>query len=180
MRLTPVVVVTLTALVLPGTATLDAAAAHPAAGVFTCRNQTFTWTQGAKNELNSSHGPKVRSHDAPSHTTKLTDNRVNATYQVMFVTVSTEKFVNLTTIYDQTQPKYSRFTKVILYPVKGKKKAYRVVKNPNHDYVYKQDMIKDYSQVQLPVSGSNGQGRKTPKIKKVVVKVGENCYATPS
>jgi hypothetical protein len=103
----------------------------------------------------------------------LTDNRIVA----QLAPFMTAKFVNITTDYNPAL-KWSRLESVTLYPMKGHRKHFAIVKNPNKDDVYKYDLLKDRGQVQLPVSGSDGQGRATPKLRKVVVKAKENCFAT--
>jgi hypothetical protein len=151
-----------------------ATAAHPAgngtvAAASKCRSQTYTYVKGRKPLLNSAHGPYVRT--ASHGTFTLTDNQVLAQYQPVNNGVPA-KYINLTT----STPENSRLESVTVYPTKGKHKTFKIDANANKDFVYKYDLLKDYGQVQLPVSGNDGNGRATPKLKKVVVKARESCF----
>jgi hypothetical protein len=150
---------------------VTAAGAHPAAATYKCRNQTYSYTKGAKNILNSTAGPRVRTSAPGSQA--LTDNRIVGGYE----TEMTGKFVDVTTQFLPGQ-KVSRLESVTLYPTVGKPKHFVIGTNPNHDEVYKYDLIKDRGQVMVPVNGDDGSGRATPKLKRVVVKARESCFAT--
>jgi hypothetical protein len=150
---------------------ITGAGAHPATATYKCRTQTYSYTQGAKQILNSIKGPKVRTKASGQQS--LTDNRILAS----FAPQDLAKYLNITTNYDPAQ-KVSRLESVTLYPKKGHKKTFKIVTNPNKDYVYKYDLLKARGQVQVPTTGSTAQGRATPKLTKVVVKAKENCFAT--
>jgi hypothetical protein len=134
-----------------------------------CRSQSYTYVKGRKPLLTSKHGPHVRT--SSSGTISLSDNQVLAQYQPVNNGVAA-KYINITTL----NPLNSRLESVIVYPVKGKHKTFKIVANSNKDFIYKYDLLKDYGQVMLPVSGNDGDGRATPKIKKLVVKVRESCF----
>jgi hypothetical protein len=152
----------------------SAAASHAATSSLKCRSQTFTYKHNAnKHKLTSKKGPHVRTSGSGTQT--LDDNRVTATYEPV---PTDAKFVNVTTDTPDASGMVSRLESVTLYPKGKKKKHWKIVKNPNKDFVYKYDLLKDYAQVQLPVNGTDGQGRATPKINKVVVKAKEDCFTT--
>jgi hypothetical protein len=137
-----------------------------------CRAQTVVWKKGHKIELNK--GPRHRSKEGATH--KVTDGAVDASYGP----ADQAKYLDVESVYPFTQPQmFTRLKSVTLYPTKGHKKTFKPTGKPRKDYVYKYDMSKSYGQIQLPVSGSTGQGRPTPKLKKVVVKAKEVCYTTP-
>jgi len=139
-----------------------------------CRHQTFTWTKGKRLALTSAKGPRVRSHSPGD--ISLTDNLVTA--QLQTTGSPPAKFVNMTGNSVGTGQELTHFRTVTVVPVKGKTKTYKVGAGGNSDYVYSRDLLKDYEQVELPVSGTDGQARKTPKLKKVVVTAVENCYSS--
>jgi hypothetical protein len=163
-------------LVLVALATPELAAAHTghsAREIKKCRAQTVTWVKGHKIQL--AKGPRDRSGSGGG-IQKVTDGAVVATYQK----VDLAHYLDIESVYPVNQPQmFTRLKSITLYPTKGRKKTFKPTGHPNKDYVYKYDMSKTYGQMQLPVSGSTGQGRPTPKLKKVVVKATEACYATP-
>lgn len=165
----PVVVVGL--LVAPAVPTASAAGHGTVGASSKCRSQTYTYVKGRKPRLTSTHGPHVRTSSAGTLT--LSDNQVLAEYQPVNNGVAA-KYINITTL----NPQNSRLESVTVYPVKGKHKTFKIVANSNKDFIYKYDLLKDYGQVQLPVSGDDGQGRPTPKLKKLVVKVRESCFTS--
>jgi hypothetical protein len=169
-------VVLSTGLLVASTLTVAHAAGNGTAGTAAgaaakCRTQTYTYVKGRKPLLSSARGPRVRT--ASHGTFTLTDNQVLAEYQPVNNGVPA-KFLNLTT----SNPLNSRLESVTVYPTKGKHKTFKIVANSNKDFVYKYDLLKDYGQVMLPVSGDDGQGRTTPKLKKVVVTARESCFTT--
>lgn len=136
-----------------------------------CRSQTYSYVKGRKPVLGSIHGPHVRT--ASHGTVTLTDNQVLAQYQPVNNGVPS-RWLNLTT----SNPANSRLESVTVYPVKGKHRTFKIVANSSKDFVYKYDLLKDYGQVMLPVSGNDGNGRATPKLKRVVVTARESCFTT--
>jgi hypothetical protein len=158
-------------LVGPTVSTAGAVGGNAAGAAAKCRSQTYTYVKGRKPLLTSSRGPHVRTSSAGTFT--LSDNQVLAEYQPVNNGVPA-KFLNLTTL----NPSNSRLETVIVYPVKGKHKTFKIVANSNKDFIYKFDLLKDYGQVLLPVSGDTGGGRTTPKLKKVVVKARESCFTS--
>jgi hypothetical protein len=163
-------------LVAPMTAFTSAAAAahsvpaHPATATLKCRSQTYTYVRGRKPLFSSTVGPHVRNSSNGAVT--LSDNRVTATYTAVNAGVH-DPFVNVLPV----NPQVTRLESVTVYPVKGKHKKYKIVANSNRDFVYKYDLLKDYGQVLLPVSGNQG-ARTTPVMKKVVVTARENCFTS--
>jgi hypothetical protein len=145
------------------------AGTHPSHVTFKCRAQAYSYTMGKTHVLNSAKGPRVRAKVDVDQT--LSDNRIVA----KFGKHDQAKFFDVETNYDTTQ-KWSHLRSVTLYPTKGKKQTFKIGKPA---YNYKHDMTRQSNQVQLPTTGSTGQGRYTPKLKKVVVKAQENCYDAP-
>jgi len=158
-------------LVGPTVTTAGATGGGTAAAASKCRSQTYTYVKGRKPLLTSKRGPSVRTSSAGTVT--LSDNQVLVQYQPVNNGVPA-KFINITTL----NPNNSRLESVTVYPVKGKHKTFKIVANSNKDFVYKYDLLKDYGQVQLPVSGNDGNGRATPKLKKVVVTARESCFTS--
>jgi hypothetical protein len=144
--------------------------AHPATATLKCRSQTYTYVRGRKPLFSSTAGPHVRS--SANGAVTLSDNRVTATYTAVNAGVH-DPFVNVLPV----NPQVTRLESVTVYPVKGKHKRYKIVANSNRDFAYKYDLIKDYGQVLLPVSGNQG-ARTTPVMKKVVVTAKENCFTS--
>jgi hypothetical protein len=157
------------AIAVPPASGLSAASAHPTAATPKCRTQTYSYTRGKKNVLNSVKGPKIRTKSPGMKT--LTDNQIVAQYQF----VSDAWFVNITT-NDPNGFQVSRLLSVSLYPTKGKRFTVKMTPNEKSDQNYKYDLLRDNGQVTVPVSGKDVNGRPTPKLKRVVVKAKENCY----
>jgi hypothetical protein len=151
----------------------SAVSARPLASTH-CRHQTFTWNKAKTPALNSAKGPRVRTHASGS--AALTDNLVTAGLSTAGDIPA--RFVDVTGNTTPQGNQITRLESVTVVPVKGKTRTYKINGNPNDDEVYSRDLLKDYEQVLLPVSGQDGQGRKTPKLKKVTVTAIENCFAT--
>jgi len=158
-------------LVGPTVTTAGAVGSGAVAAASKCRSQTYVYVKGRKPVLTSLRGPHVRTSSAGTVT--LSDNQVLAEFQPVNNGVPA-KFINITTL----NPNNSRLESVTVYPVKGKHKTFKIVANSNQDFVYKYDLLKDYGQVLLPVSGNDGNGRATPKLKKVVVTARESCFTS--
>jgi hypothetical protein len=153
-----------------------AGAATAASGAtYKCRAQTISWSQGKKNVLDTTKGPKTRTKGTGGVT--LADGRVKAGWGVAPGLSVPSKFLDIVTT-DMPGQQVTRLESVTLYPTKGKAKTFKIVRNPDKDEVYTYDLIKSYGQVQVPTSGDDGSGRATPKLKKVVVKAQESCFAT--
>jgi hypothetical protein len=134
-----------------------------------CRSQTYTYVRGRKPLLSSVKGPHVRK--SANGIVSLTDNQVTADYQPV-VNGAHDPFLSV----EPVNPQVTRIESVTLYPTKGKHKRYKITAHSS-DEAYKYFLIKDYGQVQLPVSGDQGS-RPTPVMRKVVVTAKENCFTS--